>query len=123
LAGEADVIATQTRTHQRGWLIVTFTVGALSALDCVVNPGYPVSAISLGTRDVLGALGHLEHTGGRLYRLLDLSLEGQALPNLHVRSSPAVDLLGVEGVIGLNFFRQFREVCFHVPSGRLTLRR
>ena len=115
-----------TRNNPRGLILVPFTVGDLYELPLVLNTGYVVSCISAGVRDVLSALGYLQQTGRSSYLLGDLSVGGQAVAALEVRVNRAVALIGVEGILGLNFLADHRgEVSFqcHTPPnvGSLTL--
>ena len=98
-------------------------MGDFLNFNFVLNACFLLSAISDGTRDTVSALGHLEHEGGRIYRLRDVTLAGRTLPDLPVHTSRAIALLGVEGILGLNLLRQFREIRFDVSSRLLTLRR
>lgn len=68
--------------------------------------------MSTGTRDVLDAFGYLTHTGGRLYRLHELSMVGRSLPDLNLRVSPVASQLRLEMMLGLNFLQEFTEICF-----------
>jgi hypothetical protein len=75
-----------------------------------------------GMRDSLAALGHLRTTSGRFLELHDVTLGDTSLPPLLVRANRVVERFDVDGMLGLNFFTQFREVCFDVSTQRLTLR-
>ena len=80
-----------------------------------------ISCISPAARDILAALGHLRHSGGRIYQLHDLRVGGSPVAPLEVRVNAAVSLLGFEGIVGLNFLNRFRAIHFEVESGLLTL--
>ena len=123
MPSDASELIVQTETHPRGWILVPIRVGRLLKFNFVLNTGFLVSAMSRGTRDTASAFGYLEHEGGRIYRLQELTLAGQLIPDLRVHLGPAAGILGVEGILGLNFLQQFGEIRFDVSSRRLTLRR
>lgn len=108
-------------THPLGLILIPFKVGSLYGLNLILNTGFPISCLTPGVRDTLAALGHVRPLTGRMFRLGDLRLEGHALPDLDVRVNAGVARLGADGVVGLNFFDQFHEVCFDVETRRLTL--
>ena len=123
MTDDGDEIAVPTLLHARGWIVVPVRVGAIFELQFVLNTGFLSTAISARTRTVLSAMGHVGETRGRPHVLRNLTLAGRPIPDLPVRISPALSLLGVEGALGLDFLRQFRDVHFNLPSRRLTLRR
>ncbi len=43
------------------------------------------------------------------------------LPDLVVRELPRLTLLRIDGLLGLDFFRRFERVCFHIATSRLVL--
>lgn len=53
--------------------------------------------------------------GGR-YRLDRLSLDGVSLAPLEVRLSRRAHRFGLDGELGLNFFRQFARVTYEIPE-------
>ena len=57
----------------------------------------------------------------RTYTLTELTVDGQPLPPLPIRVSGALGLISAGGILGLDFFAQYEDVHFHVPSFRLTL--
>jgi len=119
--GSNRELVIQTRSDPRGLILVPFKVGDLYELPLVLNTGYVTSCISVGVRDVLSALGHLRQTGRNAYLLDDLSFEGHSVAALEVRVNRAVGLIGLEGILGLNFLNRYRTVCFDVDALRLTL--
>lgn len=117
-----DSISVETITHPLGLIVIPFKVGTLYGLKLILNTGFPMSCLTPGVRDSLAAFGHVSQIAGRTLRLGDLRLEEHALPDLDVRVNAGVARLGADGVVGLNFFNQFREVCYDVEARRLTLR-
>ena len=89
------------------------------ALVMALNPGLTVSFI---TPDTLAALqrGPLLGPPGRggKYRLAQLSVDDQPLPDLDVYVSRRVARLGV---IGLDLLLRFEHVHLHVPTLHLIL--
>jgi hypothetical protein len=122
VAENGDEISVETYTHTSGLIAIRLKVGPLYSLPLVINTGYLISCVRPGVRDSLVALGHLRPSGGRFYELHDIALAGRAMPPLEMRVNAAIALLDMDGVVGLNFLSQFREVCFDVETRRLTLR-
>ncbi|MGI8550710.1 MAG: hypothetical protein ACR2PL_07975 [Dehalococcoidia bacterium] len=116
-----DEITVHTEAHERGWIVVPTLVGGMFELRWILNTGHAMSSLSTATGAVLSALGHLDHMEGRNYRLRDVTLADQRVPDHQVRSGQAVNLLALEGILGLDFLRQFHDVHFNVPAGLLTL--
>jgi hypothetical protein len=87
----------------------------------VLNFGVPRSSISTAVRDRLIMQELVPPRTERTYLLSDVTADGQSLPPLEVRVSGALRLIGAAGILGLDFFTQFEDVHFHVPSMRLTL--
>lgn len=113
----------QTLRHARGWIVVPVVAGGMFTIRFVLNTGYLISAVNSRAQAVLAVMGLLDPIGGRLHSLRNLTLAEQPLPDLEVRATPALGLIGVEGILGLNFLRQFDDVHFNLPSRRLTLHR
>ena len=120
MASSESKLIVQTRDHPIGLIVVPFAVGEFYNLLLILNTGFVISALTPGVRDSLEALGHLQHTAGRFYQLHDLRLGGRPVPPLTVRVNIAIATLGVEGIVGLNFLNQFREIHFDVESRVLT---
>ena len=105
------------------WLTVQLYVQGQVGPEMVLDIAAPFSSISEGVRDDLARRGLLGAARGRHYLLHDLTIQGQPVPDLAVGLSPRVTQLGVDGLLGLNFFGLFTEVHCHVPSLRITLSR
>jgi hypothetical protein len=115
-------IEIQTRQHPRyGWVMARFTVGASYEIAMVINLGVPRSSISTATRQELIMKELVPPRAERGYTLTDLTVHGQPLPPLQVRVSGALGLIGAGGIIDLDFFGQYEDIHFHVPTLRLTL--
>jgi hypothetical protein len=117
-------LSIQTSLHRPNqWIIVPLLVDGRADLRMVLDTGAPFSAISEEIRDGLLAAGLLGTAGSRLYVLRNVEIQGQPIPDLPVLVSARVAQVGAQGVLGLNFLRQFTDVHFHVPTLRLTLTR
>lgn len=115
-------IEIQARQHDRyGWVLVPISVQGKTVIDMVVNLGVPRSSISAATRDELIMKELVPPRRDRSYVLDGLSVQGQPLPPLSVRVSGALGRIGAGGILGLDFFAQYEDIHFHVPSFRLTL--
>ncbi len=115
-------IVVQTRLHAvNQWILIPLVIRGGEAVNMVLDTGAPLSAISNDTRDTLIAAGLLEPLRGNWYTLRGLSIQGQPIADLMVRISSRVTQARAEGLLGLDFLRQFTEIHFHVPTLRLTL--
>ena len=125
-AANNEIIATLLR-HPRGWLILPVTVPLVrqAGLDVylMLNTGRPQSAISRDTLRFLTVLGHITSTTGSHFVLGNARLGNTALPEIPVRLSAGPGLLGLEGMLGLDFLEQFAEVRLDFTALRLTLLR
>jgi hypothetical protein len=79
------------------------------------------SAVSAGTASALDAFHCLSRHDQAGLVLRGLVVGQHRLPDLSVRVSPAATMTGVEGILGLDFLRQFTTIRFDVADGRLTL--
>ena len=118
-------LTVEARRHPRGWIMVPLILPILPAaswdLFLMLNTGRPLSVLSMRTRNVLLATGLLEPRSGNLYRLRAPRLAGEPLPENVARASAGPDLLGVDGMLGLDFLDLFAEVRLDTRSLRLTL--
>lgn len=89
--------------------------------EMVLDAWSPVSSISEPVRGRLARVGLLEPTRPSMYRVRDLKIARQSVPDMEVRVSRRVTVLGADGAIGLNYLAQFDEIRFSVPALRLTL--
>lgn len=87
-----------------------------------INPGLGVSLLTPSMQEELLTRGFLQSTGrtGR-YRLTDLSVDEQPLPDLEVRISRRLARLGVDGMIGLDLLLRYEHVHLHIPTLHLML--
>lgn len=115
----------QTWRHRQGWIIVRFGLPFSDnlpwPLDLMLNTGRPRTAVSASTRDALTALGHVDEIGRNVVRLHGLQLGGEPVPPLIVQVSAGPALLGLEGMLGLDFLDRYAEVRFDTRALRLTL--
>ena len=105
------------------WLTLRLYIQGHAGPLMVLDTAAPFSAISESARDSLAAQGLLGPVRGRHYLLRNLTIQGQSVPDLRVGLSLRVTQLGVDGLLGLNFFGLFTEIHCHVPSLRITLSR
>jgi hypothetical protein len=96
-------------------------VGGALEVEMVLNFGVPRSSISATIRHELIMKELIPPAVERTYTLSDLTVEGQPLPPLQVRVSGALGMIGAGGILGLDFFGQYEDIHFHVPTFRLTL--
>ena len=117
----------QARRHPHGWLMIPVALpllpGAFWELRLMLNSGRPQSALNARLGAVLAAAGAVERFGGTAYRLNRPTVQGQALPPLVLRVSAGPGLLGLDGMLGLDFLDQFAEVQLDMRALRLTLTR
>src|SRR5262245_45346127 len=106
-----------------GWVMLALSVGSDVDLYMVLNTGLYYGAISVPARERLIMLELLPPVNERTVLLENLALSGNPVADLRVRVRPSVAQLDVDGILGLEFLRQFTDIHFNVPSLRLTLRR
>jgi hypothetical protein len=112
----------QTLRHPRtGWVMVPIRIANDVAIEMVLNFGVPRSSISAAVRDRLIMRELIPPRIERTYVLSDVTADGQPLPPLEVRVSGALRLIGAGGILGLDFFAQYEDIHFHVPTFQLTL--
>ena len=88
----------------------------------VLDTGSPVSAISPPVRDALFVRGVIPPArDGARYILTRLTVHDQPLPDLTVRVLPRLERIRVDGLLELDFLRQFEYVHFHVSNLQLVL--
>jgi len=87
----------------------------------MLNTSRLQTVVSPRVRDDLLAVGLLRQDSPRVYRLSGTRIAGEPLPDLAVRASPGPAVLGVEGMLGLDFLNQFGRVCLENDTLRLTL--
>jgi hypothetical protein len=114
-------ISTSLWFHPRGWVMVPVTVCGIWNGNFILNTFRPRSTVSAMTATVLNGFECIGHQSGRDYVLRGLMIGGERLPELDAQVSAATTLLGVEGMLGLNFFRQFSSVHLDVDQRTLTL--
>jgi hypothetical protein len=113
-------IVVSTWLNRRGWIMIPVTVCGWWRGDFVLNT-IATSSVSAGTATALDALQCLTRSAGGSHLLRGLTIGEARLPDLPVRVSPAATLTHVEGMLGLDFLRQFTSLRFDVPAGTLTL--
>ena len=107
--------------NERG-RVVRLAVGPDITWDMLPNPTAPRSAITRAALDDLQRRGLSPATEQRRAVLRDLRIAGQRVADLEVRVSVAPTRLGVDGILGLDFFEQFEAVLWYPRTGQVTLR-
>ena len=105
----------------RRWYVIPLTVGQDYALEMVPNPIFPRSIVSRRAFEELRARELLQPVSGRRYRMSGLRIAGYPVADLDVRVGPTAAILGVDGLLGLDFFTQFSAIHLDLRSWRLTL--
>lgn len=118
-------IAIQTELHSSGrWITVPLVVGGIHRISAVLDTGAPVSGLSPRIEALL--LGNaLLRPGTRpnRYRLANLTVADQLLPDIEVAVIRRLDRLEVDGLLGLDFLTQFEHIHFHTRLLQLVLER
>ncbi len=114
-------VSVRTEDHPNGWVMVPVTVCGLWQGHFLLNTFTPVSSVSRPTASILEAFQCFSLQTDQRYLLQGLTVGGERLTDLEVRISRAATLLGVEGMLGLDFLRRFTRVQFDVAERRLTL--
>ena len=111
-----------TRDHPEfGWVMVPLFVAQIQ-LRMMLNTGSPRSVISEAARDTLIQNELLPPQQLAGYTLTPVALAGQRISDLPVRvRGPVFARAHVDGMLGLDFLRQFTEIHFDVAAFRLTL--
>lgn len=122
MPGAAGELHIQITLHDRHWWLLAPVKVGDQILDMVIDTESPISAISVGIREVLARTDRLVQLEANTYVLRDPRIQVQSIADLEVRVSPRVTRVGADGVLGLDFLNRFTDVHFNVPSLRLTLK-
>jgi hypothetical protein len=87
----------------------------------VLNTGRTQSVLSRSMLAAMRALGLFGAQAGPLFVLQQPTVDGALLPDLTLRESAGPGMLGVDGMLGLDFFDRFAEACISTHALRLTL--
>jgi hypothetical protein len=87
----------------------------------VLNTGRTQSVLSRSMLAAMRALGLFGAQAGPLYVLRQPTADGVPLPDLPLRESAGPGMLGVDGMLGLDFFDRFADACISTSALRLTL--
>jgi hypothetical protein len=125
MAAAHDDVMVEMRHHPRGWLAVRLVLPLVGQLpwdvDLMLNTGRPHSAISPRTHATLVDLGLVApHAGSRVV-IRNARLGGAPLHDIPMWVSAGPALLGIEGMLGLDFFEQLAEARLNFQALRLTL--
>ena len=101
-------------------------VGSVATIFMVLDTGSPVSALSPAIGQHLHAHGLLYPGGATGYlRLAPLTASRATgrppLPDISMRILHRLGRLQIDGLLGLDFFRQFERVCFQFSGMQLEL--
>lgn len=113
--------------HPSGlWVGIYVSANNQQTMLMVLDTGSPVSALSPTIAQALHIRGLLrsELTPGsfRPVALMAVQAAGHpTLPDLRMRVLPRLTRLQIDGLLGLDFFRQFDRVCFQLAAMRLEL--
>jgi hypothetical protein len=120
--GDAGEITVQLTLDSSGrWHILPVAVGEDVVVEMIPNPGFPRSVISQRVRNDLVARGVVATETRRALTLRDLRIEGYPIPDITVRVAPITRILGVDGILGFDFFENYTGLYFDVRARRLTL--
>jgi hypothetical protein len=108
-------ITVQALEHPRGWIMLRFRLemqpGAYLRTTLMLNTGRPQSVIGARTAAFLASMDIAERLDRRRFRIrAPRTEEGDPLPDITARLSAGPPLLGVDGMLGWDYFRQFAEV-------------
>ena len=113
MPGGLGYLVVGTWPHPRyGWIIIPLEVSGDIILDMVLSTYSPLSYVSEGMAETLRGLGFAE-PGDQALRLKAVSIQGQSLPDLEVRTRRFV-APDTHGAFGLDFLNRFIEIRFHV---------
>jgi hypothetical protein len=125
MASAGNEVTAEMSRHPRGWLIVRLALPLVGQipweLNLMLNTGRPYSALSRTTYATLAALGQVTSATGSSCLIHSARLGTTTLSNIPMRLSAGPALIGLEGMLGLDFFEQFAEVRFQFPPLRPTL--
>jgi hypothetical protein len=113
--------------HPSGlWVGIYVGVGTEATIFMVLDTGSPVSALSPAIAQHLHTVGLLHPAEAAGYfrpaQFTAWRATGRpALPDLPLRILPRLGRLQIDGLLGLDFFRQFERVCFQLSQMRLEL--
>jgi hypothetical protein len=125
MAAAHDDVTAEMLRHPRGWFVVRLVLPLIGQLPwdlfLMLNTGRPYSAISPATYIRLADLGLVAPRAGSRVVIRNARLGGAPLHDISMRVSAGPALLGMEGMLGLDFFEQFAEARFDFQALRLTL--
>lgn len=116
-------LSVRARFHQsRRWITVPASIADLQAVYLVLDTGSPVSALSARMSHEVAARGLLHATSNPTrFRLANLTIAGEAIPDLAVAILPRLDRLEIDGLLGLDFLLDFNRIVFDVRTFDLVL--
>ena len=87
----------------------------------MLNTGRPQSALSPRTFRLLTTLGHVTQRTGPRVVIRGARIGDMRLTDFPMRLSAGPSLLGLEGIIGLDFLEQYAEARLDFRARRMTL--
>ncbi len=110
-------------TSEERRLAVPLTVGLDVYLEMLFQPTMPRSSIHPRVRRDLRGRGIVPSNAGALIRLSDLRIDGHPVPDLDVRVGLAASVIGVDGILGFDFFGSFAGIYMDTTTFEVTLTR
>lgn len=123
-----DIVFRLRRTSGDGWFWVSLTVGPELSFQFVLNPLFPSSVISESAAQELGAIAgnHVTSMAGGVDVLHDVRIEGRSVPDVTLRrrsmTGRYLGRLRLDGMLGFDYLRNWREVCLDGESLIVTLK-
>lgn len=96
-------------------------VGQDIVWDMLPNPSTRRSSISQDALEDLNSKGLAPAGSQRRVTLHDLRIDGQRVPAVDAYVSAAVSRLGVDGILGLDFFELFTAIHWYPRTRRVVL--
>ena len=120
--GGADVVLQLERDFMtERHYIVPLSVGSDFILEMLPRIGVSESSITAAARDNLAAHGLVADIGRNRYRLQNLHVRGQEVPEIVVVVEDLDPDFAFDGILGYNFFRNFSGASYEPASRRFIL--
>lgn len=104
----------------RFWTI-PLSVGQDIVIDLLPLPGRSASALSRKMTSTLLGTPHLRQLERNRYLMTNLNIKGNRVADLVIEASAGPSLIGVDGILGDNFFRQFASIRWDPHSNLITV--
>lgn len=110
-------------TNEERRRAVPLTVGPDVYLEMLFEPTMARSSISPRVLSDLQGRGMVPSNDGSHFRLRDLRIVGHSVPDVDVRLGLAAAVLGVDGILGLDFFKLFAGIYVDMRTFDVTITR